>query len=185
MSLEYAILGFLNYTSLSGYDLKKVFDMSVQHFWPADQSQIYRTLAQLTKQGWAEMEMIKQTERPNRKVYHITDIGRRELIRWLSEPPPVYASRSADLIQVFFFGQLSDDLILQRFEDYLQMMRGVLARYEEVQPKLAEGIPISPSERENFFWMLTLDLGFRTIRTNIEWAEHVIGLLKNKQVPQE
>ena len=48
MSLEYAILGFLNYLPLSGYDLKKMFDTSVQHFWPADQSQIYRTLARLT-----------------------------------------------------------------------------------------------------------------------------------------
>ena len=48
MSLKHAILGFLGYTSLSGYDLKKAFDGSVQHFWPADQSQIYRPLAQLT-----------------------------------------------------------------------------------------------------------------------------------------
>jgi DNA-binding PadR family transcriptional regulator len=29
MSLEYAILGFLNYRPLSGYGLKKVFDKSV------------------------------------------------------------------------------------------------------------------------------------------------------------
>jgi hypothetical protein len=44
MSLEFAILGFLNYQPYSGYDLKKIFDTSVRHFWPADQSQIYRTL---------------------------------------------------------------------------------------------------------------------------------------------
>jgi PadR family transcriptional regulator AphA len=34
MSLEYAILGFLNYHPYTGYDLKKVFDKSVRHFWP-------------------------------------------------------------------------------------------------------------------------------------------------------
>ena len=49
MSLEYAILGFLNYHPYTGYDLKKIFDTSVRHFWPADQSQIYRTLARLTE----------------------------------------------------------------------------------------------------------------------------------------
>ena len=48
MSLEFAILGFLNYHPYSGYDLKKIFDTSVSHFWPADQSQIYRTLSRLT-----------------------------------------------------------------------------------------------------------------------------------------
>ena len=56
MSLEHAILGFLNYKPLSGYDLKKIFDTSVRHFWAADQSQIYRTLNRLTERGWAEME---------------------------------------------------------------------------------------------------------------------------------
>jgi len=40
MSLQHAILGFLNYKSLTGYDLKKIFDTSVRHFWAADQSQI-------------------------------------------------------------------------------------------------------------------------------------------------
>jgi len=49
MSLEYAILGFLNYHPYTGYDLKKIFDNSVQHFWVADQSQIYRTLIHLTE----------------------------------------------------------------------------------------------------------------------------------------
>ena len=49
MSLEFAILGFLSYHPSTGYDLKKMFDVSIRHFWPADQSQIYRTLARLTE----------------------------------------------------------------------------------------------------------------------------------------
>ena len=67
MSLEHAILGFLNYRAFSGYDLKKAFDTSVNHFWPADQSQIYRTLARLAERGWAEMEIVPQEDRPDRK----------------------------------------------------------------------------------------------------------------------
>jgi PadR family transcriptional regulator, regulatory protein AphA len=47
MSLKYAILGFLSLAPLSGYDLKKSFDRSLGHLWPADQSQIYRTLSQM------------------------------------------------------------------------------------------------------------------------------------------
>ncbi len=64
MSLEYAILGFLNYHPYTGYDLKKIFDTSVRHFWPADQSQIYRTLARLTEIGFAEMEKVPQNRPP-------------------------------------------------------------------------------------------------------------------------
>ena len=51
MSLDHAILGFLALEPMSGYDLKRVFDQSVQHFWPATQSQIYRSLGKMADQA--------------------------------------------------------------------------------------------------------------------------------------
>ena len=36
MSLKHAILGFLSLQPMTGYDLKKAFDQSVRHFWPAN-----------------------------------------------------------------------------------------------------------------------------------------------------
>ena len=109
MSLEFAILGFLNYKPLSGYDLKKLFDVSVRHFWYADQSQIYRTLTRLTSQGLVEVEVVEQTARPDRKVYYITSSGKQQLHRWLLQPPPMQQPHSAPLVQIFFSGQLSDE----------------------------------------------------------------------------
>ena len=48
MSLEHAILGFLNTRARSGYDLKtRCFDVEAKAFWTADQAQIYRTLERL------------------------------------------------------------------------------------------------------------------------------------------
>ncbi len=183
MSLEYAILGFLNYGPLSGYDLKRMFDHSVQHFWPADQSQIYRTLTRLTENGWTEMEVIEQTERPDRKVYHITETGRDELLGWLAGPTPKQVSRSAALIQVFFMGQITDAVILERFETYAQTIQAVLDRYKQRQGELTALMPENCSSREQYFWLSTLDLGTRTMRANLEWAENIIEDLKNGAVP--
>ena len=123
MSLEYAILGFLNYLPLSGYDLKKMFDSSVQHFWPADQSQIYRTLSRLMENGLVEMEKVPQDDRPDRKVYSITDAGRTELMKWLAGPTPMGEPRSAALVQVFFAGQLSDAEFLEDEEKLKQRLQ--------------------------------------------------------------
>ncbi|MEA4907299.1 MAG: PadR family transcriptional regulator [Chloroflexi bacterium] len=183
MSLEYAILGFLNYQPYSGYDLKKIFDTSIRHFWPADQSQIYRTLARLTDRGWAEMEKIAQEDRPDRKVYHITPAGRDELRRWISGPPPMGEPRSAPLIQVFFSGQLSDEEILAKFEGYAVIMRAILAQYEQVPGQIAPFQDEVASPREHFFWMLTLENGIRGMRANLEWAESVIERIRQGQVP--
>ena len=183
MSLDHAILGFLNYLPLSGYDLKKMFDTSVQHFWPADQSQIYRTLARLTEQGHVEMEKVPQSNRPDRKVYTITEAGRQELHLWLEELPPTEASRSAPLVQVFFLGQLPDTEVLAKFEGFAAMVRTVLEIYNQIPEKLDEYAKMVGSKRETYFWMLTLDLGLRTMRANLEWAESVIESIKNGQVP--
>lgn len=185
MSLDYAILGFLNYHPYTGYDLKKIFDTSIRHFWPADQSQIYRTLSKLTEQGYAEMEKIPQQDRPDRKVYHITETGRVALKQWLAGPPPIGEARSAPLIQVFFMGQFSNEEILQRFEGYAAFMRVLLDGYDQVKGQLGPYQQEIPSAREHFFWLLTLENGIANMRANLEWAESVIERLKNGQVPEK
>ena len=184
MSLEYAILGFLSYQPITGYDLKKMFDTSVRHFWYADQSQIYRTLAKLTEEGLAECEHVAQVDRPDRKVYHITQSGREAFHTWLSGPFPNHVSKSGPLVQVFFFAKLSDEEVLAKFGIVAEIFRTLLAQYEAVPDHLDEYTQKIPSPREHYFWMLTLDLGLRIMRAQLEWAESVIATIKSKQVPE-
>ncbi|MBK7454005.1 MAG: PadR family transcriptional regulator [Anaerolineales bacterium] len=88
MSLKHAILGFLSVAPFSGYDLKKAFDRSIQHFWPANQSQIYRTLAELDEHGLVQKQVIEREERLDMKIYDITPVGGAELHQWLCAPCP-------------------------------------------------------------------------------------------------
>ena len=185
MSLEYAILGFLNYKPFSGYDLKKTFDISVQHFWPADQSQIYRTLARLAKRGWAEPEIVQQDDRPNRKVYHITESGQEELRRWLTTPLPTRDARHALLVQVFFAGQLSDEEILELFEQEAARLRQALESYSQIPQQSTVYANALEYPREAFFWMLTLEYGIKVNQVGLEWVEDVIQRIKSGQPPSE
>ena len=182
MSLEHAILGFLDYSPKSGYELKKVFDVSVQHFWPADQGQIYRTLARLVDHGWAEVEHVEQKEHPDRKVYHITASGREELQRWLTTPLAPKTWRDPELIQVFFAGRLTDDEILAMFERKAEKLRGILASYEHIPSESASARDVE-MRRENFFWMLTLESGIHSARADLEWVESVIRRIRNREHP--
>jgi len=183
MSLKHAILGFLNYTPKTGYELKNVFDTSVQHFWPADQSQIYRTLTQLEKDGWVEKEIVVQEDRPNRKIYSITENGRDELTRWLMTPVNHPDNRSAALIQVFFAGQLPDEEILQIFERAREKLERILGAFDAVPVQIMPYEQEVGDAREKFFWHLTLELGFLSMRTQLEWVNSVIDRLENGQVP--
>jgi PadR family transcriptional regulator AphA len=185
MSLEHAILGFLNYGPFSGYDLKKVFDTSVNHFWPADQSQIYRTLARLAERGWAEVEVVPQQGRPARKVYQITGAGREELRRWLITSLPSKDPRHSWLIQVFFAGQLSDEEILTVFEREAESIRAALAHLDQVPQESAVFVEAIDSPREVFFWMLTLEYGIKMAEASLEWIESVIQRIENERHPSD
>jgi PadR family transcriptional regulator AphA len=178
MSLDHAILGFLQYRPFSGYDLKKLFDTSVRHFWPADQSQIYRTLSRLEEQGWAHQQVVAQESRPNRKVFHITESGRRELARWLAAPVPPEEHRSAGLIQVFFAGQLADEQILATFERVAAALRGLLEVYARIPEQVEPYHEMVGSRRESFFWMLTLECGIANARSQLEWVESAIRRIR-------
>ena len=184
MSLKHAILGFLSYNPTTGYNLKASFDSSVRHFWPADQAQIYRTLSELTKEGLATVETVQQLDRPNKKVYHITTAGTQELRRWLLTPLPPQDHRSAELIQVFFAGTLTDDEILPIFERVAGQYREVLAVYDQIPTQIKDYVEQVDSPRETFFWLLTLEDGIQTLKAHLAWVDSVIERLKNGQVPQ-
>src|ERR1043165_9302735 len=102
MSLPHLLLGLLSSNPMSGYDLNKVFNTTIQHFWTTDQSQIYRTLYKLEEEGKVRVETIIQEDNPNKKVYHVTEVGAAELSQWLRQPLEEKGTREAWLGQLFF-----------------------------------------------------------------------------------
>lgn len=178
MSLEHAILGFLNYEPMTGYDLKKIIDASVAHFWPAMQSQIYKTLGRMEADGWLTVETIPQEPRPPRKVYSITEDGRRELLRWLETPQPPPETRLAWLIQVFFAGNLSDEKIIALLEEQLSMQRRRLQRFSQI-PEEHRADMSEDDPRVRFFWLLTVDYGVANVMAQVRWLEQAIETIQN------
>lgn len=177
MSLEHAILGFLNYEPMTGYDIKKIVDTSVAHFWPAVQSQIYKTLGRMEADEWLTVETIPQEPRPPRKVYSITEKGKSELFRWLETPQPPAEVRLAWLIQVFFAGNLSDEKIIALLEHQLTMQRRRVQRFSQIPGENREQMS-EDDPRDRFFWLLTVDYGVANAIAQTRWLEKAIETIK-------
>jgi PadR family transcriptional regulator AphA len=179
MSLDHAILGFLQYKPLSGYDLKAEFDFSLQESWPADQSHIYRTLARLAEKKWIETEVVRQSSRPDRKVYHITRKGREELLRWLSVPAPNKDVRLAQLIQIFFSGHLPDDRVIRLFEGFAEIVRRRIRELNEFPRRIVlHKRNIQTTPRDEFLRLITLEYLIGTNETYLALLESVVARLK-------
>jgi DNA-binding PadR family transcriptional regulator len=173
LSLKHAILGFLSYKPLSGYGLKKAFDRSVHHFWPADQSQIYRELSGLHEAGLVERELIELEDRLDKKLYHITDLGKAELQDWLTAPQPPRDSREPFLIQLYFGGTMSDEELLGLLEYEIQTVRDRLDEYEAKYQDHAETAESKEDPKANFLSVLTLEFGLFGDRFLLDWLQSV------------
>lgn len=88
MSIKHAILGLLAGGPLHGYDLKVAYEDEVVPSTQLNFGQVYTTLDRLHKGGLVTPKRVSQVERPDKKVYALTDAGRRELREWLQTPSP-------------------------------------------------------------------------------------------------
>lgn len=178
MSLKHALLGFLNYGPHTGYELKKVFDASVAHFWSAELSQMYPTLKALETEGLVEMKVEVQADRPNRKVYSITDDGRRELIDWLGTPAEPHQVREPLLVKLFFAAAAGKEDMLNVLKRRAEDLRLRLEGYRHGLMLVDRYSQAARLDREALFWRLTISYGISHTEANLQFIEETIKLLE-------
>ena len=176
MSLQYAILGFLTLSPMTGYDLKTVhFDGSVSFFWPADQAQIYRTLDKLSEAGYVTSHIEAQTERPSRKVYEITPAGLTHLQTWLETPHDLKIERRPFLLQLYFSRHISREALLAVLHHQLALHEAQLQRYRSLALPPAETDVMAEQLQ---FGALTLDYGLRYEQMQLDWLRATIAAVE-------
>lgn len=138
MSIKYAILGFLQWRPLTGYDLKKMFELSDILYWSGSNNQIYRPLVKLHEAGLVTRQVEYQEDNPPRKIYTITAKGRAALREWLLEAPNLPRIKHSLLIQLLWADDLEAtdlDEMLTAYEEALRveilMLREKEARRDE------------------------------------------------------
>src|SRR5437870_612562 len=83
MSIKYALLGLMRDEPMHGYRVKEAFDRRVGSLWGLTRPQIYQTLNALERVGLLTSHGERVGSRPARRIYTLTDLGRRAFERWL------------------------------------------------------------------------------------------------------
>ncbi|MFS1297900.1 PadR family transcriptional regulator [Streptosporangium longisporum] len=162
MSLRHALLGLLSEGPASGYDLMKLFDLSLANVWPATQSQLYGELGRLAGAGL--IEVVAEGPR-GRKEYALTEAGLSELRHWLTRVEPEQVRRSDMLLRVFFLG------VVEPADAHAYLARqGAIAaeehgRLDLIRPATEGDEPLSVYGR------LALEWGLRFTALQRDWAE--------------
>lgn len=165
----------------SGYDLKKEFNQSLQHFWRAELSQIYPQLQKLESEGLLKSAAGESAKGPPRRVYRRTEKGRKELIEWLADGPKVGEERIAYLAQVYFLENLGEpNKIIAFMEELRAYMSNWLVELRETElhwrtcdPRYPDALPDS-----DFYAQLTLAMGLTKVQANLEWCEASLARIR-------
>jgi len=114
LSPHFALLGFLYFQPMHGYDLHKQLQANLREVWRISQSQAYTILKRLEKDAWIRSTPQPDPEgkRPERSCFELTPVGRAGFESWLFTPTPssARALRVEFLTRLFFASHISSDL---------------------------------------------------------------------------
>lgn len=172
--LEYGLLGFLNYGEMTGYDLKKVMDESRFNFWYARQSQVYTTLKKMEADGWVVSRLETQESRPDKRLYAITEVGRKVFMDWLSDPMTELEPRKEPfLLKLFFAAPLEKEQLLAELRLRRELHRRKLDEYQnEARQTIVHYTGYMPEGRKDpLMWEATR----RCLELHAEMYVHWLG----------
>jgi PadR family transcriptional regulator, regulatory protein AphA len=170
---ECGVLGLLSLGDASGYDLMKLAERSLGFLWQPVKSQLYALLPQLVERGYAVRRDVRQRGRPDKAVYSLTEEGRDALRTSLLVLEP--EGRAANAIFNFkvFFG---DIVGADHVRDTIEARRRRAFERLDALARVEQGA----DRHEDYFPLLTLDLGRDELQAYVRWADRVLAELEQR-----
>jgi PadR family transcriptional regulator, regulatory protein AphA len=159
---SYIVLGLIEQIGpATPYDLKRMAQLSTVNFWSVPHTQLYTESARLAEEGLLSEER-EQTGR-RRRMYRLTDDGRRALEDWRSEPTEELEEvRDASTLKLFFGGDPAQ-LAVAQLEAHRRQLEACERLYEQLRADSTDAPP---------GWCLALEAGIGHEREFVRfWSE--------------
>lgn len=178
LSPEFALLGLLEQQPAHGYELHQRLYAELGYLWHISLSQAYNILKRLEAQGFIQGVPQPQENLPDRRLFHLTEAGRKRFEDWLDRPSgcSVRAIRLEFATRLYFAHardpQLAERLIAAQVEE----VRDGLVRLERALGEVPE---------ERVFNRLGLALRIRQLASAIDWLHECRQVLQRHGMVKE
>lgn len=159
MNVKTLCLGALCLHEGTGYDLKRLFEDTFSHFHSASYGSIYPALSQLLDEGLATVRVEPGEKHPDRKLYSVSEVGRRAFLKALTQTPPTEKVRSEFLVLLFFAHLLPVERLQEVLDEVEQTIRGELEHLDSITE---DGAPTPGIQ-------FTIDYGRHIMRAKLEF----------------
>jgi PadR family transcriptional regulator AphA len=183
MSLRLCLLGMLSHQNMTGYDLKKLADKTIAKFREAQTSQVYRELNYMEDIGWLTSIIEIQTEKPNKRIYSITDAGKQVFLDWIRESPldEDKVNVSIFLMKTFFANERS---LAENQVIFSQFRQACVDRLTNIEDSFQDLVDLRKTFPEHnpyaFYWDFTVDFEKAFYKMSIEWADKCIKQIEKQ-----
>lgn len=157
-----SLLGFLQHGPLSGWDLLVTARAVIGQFWSITQSQVYRELAAMERNG---LIAAQQSGPRDRRPYELTEAGRSAFLEWLSREPGPEQIRYPLLLTISFGAHLPPETLTRFIESHRIAHAKRLSEYEAAMEAAHAAVG---ADR---FALATLEFGIRYERAVLEWFD--------------
>jgi DNA-binding PadR family transcriptional regulator len=182
MALRHAVLAAMLDGEYSGYQLAKIFDASVSNFWYAVPQQLYAELAKLEREGLITGRQVIQHDRPNKRLYTVTEAGLAELVRFAETSGKPTFIREDLLVIVQACDDLPASAVLARLDERAAVAEAKAAVFEKTLRRLRgdqdEETFLRHGERVGPY--LTCLRGLRFEQENLRWCRDTARVLRER-----
>ena len=171
---ELAVLGLLAWSGeSSGYELHKLAGRSVGFIWAPARSQLYAVLKRLDAAGLVGGRRVVQADRPDKRIFSLTDAGMATLRDWLDRVEPIEPEDRDGLLLKLFFGAFGDpEAGRSQLLDYRERVERRLATYREIERTFDGGRGAPALQR-----LQSLRLGIALMQASRAWADETLEAL--------
>lgn len=171
MALKYVLLTLLSREKQTGYEIVKTFESAVGYFWSASHQQVYRELAKLTDSGEVKFAPIKQGDKPDKKLYRITTVGKQSLRNWLNEPVAQSPTKDLLLVKLLNINEDNADIMVAELERLLELALERMQVYQEIQHMHYQPARVAALPLEELALYLALRKGITGMESHIAWLQ--------------
>ncbi|CAG7644343.1 hypothetical protein PAESOLCIP111_04672 [Paenibacillus solanacearum] len=181
-SIQYVLLSLLAREPLSGYDMKQQINGRISFFYKISNNQLYPTLSKLETEEYIRLQSHeRESYRPAKKIYTITDKGLDSLKAWVISPSEPGAW---------------DEFLLKQYSSWLVepevMIAQLVERRKEHEARLEEYTVKAASLRGQeerieaghplFSSIGVIEMGILFERGYADWCDKMIGWLRENRI---
>ncbi|MFB3883279.1 MAG: PadR family transcriptional regulator [Armatimonadota bacterium] len=171
---EYALLGLIGMSPMSGYDVHKVFATTPLAHFSSSPGAIYPALRRLHRRGLLIARLDSAKEARPRRLYSLSKAGEQAITAWLHRPvtrEELIRGGGAPILRFALGeGRLSKDEVLGYLETYKSALGSYLEELEGHRRRMPDDVPLHSR--------LALEQGIGGFRSELAWVRSAAAAVR-------